>query len=512
MVNMRYVAMEDSLDVLLINPPYERLKGFSLESVPNGILGLGTYINQYGFKAFVYDADTNCNEGYLSYSNENRAKSQNDYANRLEDNDFHVWKEVRETIKRLAPRFVGISLMTPTLHSGLTIARIAKELGKVVLVGGAHVNIVKDKILDLYEVDFAFFGEAEVSLIDFLKSYHDMDKLSCIKGIGFEKNGKYVYNGFSDRITDLDALPFPDRDLLIYQDRYLKTGLASIMASRGCPFKCSFCASVPIWGQKTVFRSPDNIVKEIKYLHDKYRIKEFRFFDDTFTANKSNVIKFCKLLISAFGKKKFTWWCLSRVNAVDETVLLWLKEAGCTQIHLGVESGSDKVLKLMRKGITTKQVESAVALAKRHGFWVNTFFMIGLPYETLEDMRQTIDFIKKINPDSVNLCTFTPYPGTELYSYCIDKQLLVHDDNYEMFKYIGHHSTSNYFLQYVSKTEYKKILDEILELATKMSNSMTYRKVIFRIRNLTAAKIMRKIKAKYKIAVFRLNSDKGLSR
>lgn len=484
--------MENNLDILFINPPYERLKGFSLGSIPNGILGLATYIDQCGFKALVYDADTN-DEGFLTYSNKNRAESQKIYAEAINNDDHHVWKEVKETIKNLNPRFVGISLMTPTFHAGLKIAMIAKELGKTVLVGGPHVNIVREKILELDLIDFSFFGEAEFSVIEFLKNFPD-GNIQGIKGVGFKKDGKIVYNGFSDRIYDLDVLPFPDRFLLYFRERYTKTDLSNLMASRGCPYKCAFCASVPIWGRNTVFRSPGHVVDEIKYLHDNFGAREFRLFDDTFTAKKENVINFCKILIDTFGEKYFSWWCLSRANAIDEAILGWLKKAGCRQIHIGVESGSEKVLKLMHKGINLKQVEDVVRLSKKYGLWVNTFFMIGLPYETLEDMKMTIDFIKKIRPDTVNLCTFTPYPGTELYQYCIDKKLLTHDDNYELFKYIGHHSTSNYFLEHVSRDDYEKILNEALELTTKIGKTITYRKLKYRFSSLTTGKIKRYLK------------------
>jgi len=200
-----------------------------------------------------------------------------------------------------------------------------------------------------------------------------------------------------------------------------------------------------------------------------------------------------------FGDKFFSWSCLSKVSAIDDEVLSWLRRAGCNEIHLGVESGSDKILKRMHKGITLKQVENAVHLSKKHNFWVNTFFMIGIPYETLEDMRSTITFIKKIKPDSINLCTFTPYPGTELYDYCVNRKLIQHDDNYEMFKYVGHHSTSNYFLENVSRDDYKKILDEILNLTSSISNAVTIKKLCYRVKSLTLEKLKRKLKLKIKI-------------
>jgi anaerobic magnesium-protoporphyrin IX monomethyl ester cyclase len=485
--------MGNELDILLINPPYERFKGLSFCGLPSGILGLATYINQCGFKAMVYDVDTNL-DGSVSYDNKGRVEGQDEYAKKIDDDSFYVWKEIRDTIQSLDPAFVGISLKTPTLHSGLKIAKIAKEIGKPVLIGGPHVSIVGEKILELDLIDFVFFGEGEVSVVEFLKSYPDIDKLGNIKGLGLKNGGKNVFNGYSERIMDLDSLPFPDRELLVFKERYQKAGLTSIMASRGCPFKCTYCASVPIWGRDAVFRSPEHIIEEIKYLHENYKVKEFMFFDDTFTAKKKNVIKLCKLLIDDFGKRYFSWICLSHASAIDEEVLYWLKKAGCNRIDLGVESGSDRILKLMHKGLTLKQAECAITLAKRNKFLVHTFFMIGLPYETMDDMKRTINFIKRTKPDAINLCTFTPYPGTELYNYCIDKGLLKHDDSYGIFKYIGHHSRYNYFLENVNKEDYLKILDEILELTTKISNSLTLRKIVYRIKILSLEKIKRKLK------------------
>ena len=170
-------ATVEKKDVLLINPPYERLKGFTVASIPTGILGLGTYLSSLGFKVAVWDADTNYDEGVLIYNNDNRASAQNNYASAIDNDEHYVWQEIRETIARHDPDFVGITLMTPTLHSGLKIARIAKELGKTVLVGGPHVNITQDAVLKYDDIDFAFYGEGENSLPKFLAAYPDLGAL-----------------------------------------------------------------------------------------------------------------------------------------------------------------------------------------------------------------------------------------------------------------------------------------------------------------------------------------------
>ena len=493
---MANAGQTKDLDILLINPPYERLKGFTVASIPNGILALATHLREQGYKSAVYDVDTSYDEGVLVYNNENRASSQGNYAAALDDDDFYVWQEVRKTIQELNPRFVGITLMTPTLHSGLKVAAIAKELGKTVLVGGPHVNIVKDKVIDYDLVDYAFFGEGEHSLLNFLNAFPDVEKISEIKGIGFKSDDSNVFNGFSDRVKDLDEFPFPDRDLLVYQERYLPTDLATIMASRGCPFECTFCASVPIWGRQTIYRSPEHIVAEITQLHDRYKTREFRFFDDTFTVNKKKLIGVCKLLVEKYGEKYFSWWCLSTVKSVDEEVLHWLRKAGCEQIHIGIETGSERMFKIIQKGCTKEDAKNAILLAKKYKFWVNTFFITGFPFEVEDDIHETMAFIKETRPDSVNLCTFTPYPGTPLYNYCIEKNLLEHDDSYELYKHFGHHSSSNFFMELMTKDKYDVLRDDLLVLTTKVSEAMNYRKFMYRVRHLTWEKVVRKIRVK----------------
>lgn len=482
------------IDILLINPPYERLKGFTIASIPNGILGLGTYLNSLGHKAAVWDADTSYDEGVLTYDNENRASAQNNYAASLENDSLYVWQEIRETIERLNPRFVGITLMTPTLHSGLKIAQIAKDLGKVVLVGGPHVNIVQAKVLKYDLIDFAFFGEGENSLPKFMDAYPNLDEIKKIQGVGYRRGEESVFTGFAERVKNLDDYPHPDRDILIFKERYMPSELATIMASRGCPFKCTFCASVPIWGRNTIYRSPEHIVAEIEELYKRYNTRQFRFFDDTFTVNRKKMIGVCKLLVEKFGDRFFSWWCLSTVSSIDDEVLYWLKRAGADQVHLGIETGSEKVMETIQKGCTKDQARNAILLAKKYGFWVNTFFITGFPFEEEEDIRETMEFIKEVKPDSVNLCTFTPYPGTALFDMCVEKGLMTQDDDYEQFKYIGHHSSSNFFMYTMTQERYAELRDELLKITTDISSKMTLRKFHYRAKNLTFAKLVRKIR------------------
>ncbi|MCK5340494.1 MAG: radical SAM protein [Desulfobulbaceae bacterium] len=496
-------------DLLLINPPYERLKGFAVGSLPNGILGLATYVNACGFSSLVYDADTSDDGGYQLYTAKNRAESQGSYVEALEDDNHPVWQEVKKTIEKYNPSYVGVSLMTPALHSALKVMAIAKELGKKVLIGGPHVNIVKEKAFNLDYWDYIFWGEAEFSAVEFLKAAEDRDKLKKIKGLGFIEDGRQVFTGKPDRIADLDSLPYPRRDYLLFKERYGKAELATIMASRGCPFSCTYCASVPIWGRKVAFRSAGHIIEEIKYLLDEFGINEFRFFDDTFTIKKKNLVDFCELLIENFGERYFSWWCLSHVSAINKDTLTLLQRAGCDQIQIGVESGSQEIVDRITKRMKLTDVEEAIALAKSMGMWVHTFFLIGLPYETRENMRQTINFLKKIKPDSINLCTFTPHPGTALYGYCLDKGLLEEDEDYEMYKYVGHHSINNYFLESVSREDFKEICLEIFALVAELNSRLNFRKLKYRLKTLSVSKLKRRILIYWNMFMLKLQLSPG---
>ena len=142
---------------------------------------MATHLNKEGYNTLVYDADTNYNEGLMTYNNKNRAETQNEYAKNVDDDSYYVWHEIRDVIRDLNPRYIGITLMTPTIHSSLKIAKIAKELGKIVLAGGPHVNIIQEKALELKNVDYVFFGEGEKTVLKYLKSYPDSKKLKKIK-------------------------------------------------------------------------------------------------------------------------------------------------------------------------------------------------------------------------------------------------------------------------------------------------------------------------------------------
>jgi len=265
------------------------------------------------------------------------------------------------------------------------------------------------------------------------------------------------------------------------------------LSGRGCPFACTYCASVPIWRRKVRRRSPAKLLQEIEYLSDRYHIRSFEFWDDTFTTSKKDVLEFCRLLQERHENKKFVWKCLTNINCIDEEMLQSMKESGCRSLSIGIESGSDRILKLIKKQITTLRVREAVKLIKAKGFWVNAFFMAGLPQETERDIRQSIDLVKEIEPDTVNLCTFTPYVGTELYDDVVRKGMIPAED-YSIYDRIGHHSTFNYFSQDIPKERYQVLLQEFLSVANFYTNRKTLRKARLKMQGLTREKVLYRLK------------------
>lgn len=454
--------------VLLIYPPYERLKGFKVNIFPYNLGQLATCLEQDNHFARIYNADASplTRKAHKEYSEKNRASSQSDYVNSILDMQNPVWNEIRKTISDFHPDIVGITCMTATFPSALKVARIVKSInGKLpVVIGGCHPTVMPMDVIKRAEVDFVVKGEGELPLVQ-LCNYLDRRggiELNDIKGLFYKENGRNIQNKPNDFIPDLNTLPMIRRDLLLFPEIYDSDSYGKIMASRGCPYECSFCSSPAIWKKRVRYRSPEKINEELNYLKKEFKVYRFSFWDDTFTANKNRVLEFCNLLIK--NNTRFAWSCFVRANTVDLEILRRLKRAGCYAISMGIESGSDKVLNLIKKRITVDMVRKAAKLIKEEGFLLSSFWMMGLPFETEEDMKKTINLMQELDLDHINFCTFVPEPMTELYSLCVEEGLLEKDIDWATKLDLSHHSTENYFNKNVSKERFKEILQNALKV------------------------------------------------
>jgi radical SAM superfamily enzyme YgiQ (UPF0313 family) len=296
-----------------------------------------------------------------------------------------------------------------------------------VVLGGPHVNLFPDETIRISAIDFLVLGEGEKIFLDLVEALEKKESLETIPGVVFKKNGKVVNTGSRPFIKDLDALPFPARHLTPYKkyNSLLSKGgvVTTIFTSRGCPFKCSFCDR-PNLGKVFRSRSARNVVDEIEECV-KLGIKDFLFYDDTFTVDRKRVIEICKLII---GKNiKIRWDIRARVDTVDEEMLSYLKEAGCEGIHYGIEAGTEKILSVLNKGIHIDQVKKTFALTKKYKIPTLAYFMIGSPTESIEDIESTFALMKSLNPDYVHMTILTPFPGTKIYSDGIKKGVIKKD-------------------------------------------------------------------------------------
>ncbi|MBU1102473.1 B12-binding domain-containing radical SAM protein [Patescibacteria group bacterium] len=327
------------------------------------------------------------------------------------------YQQLKRQIKEFMPTVVGMTIMTFTIFDVLEVIKIVKKASpeiKIVL-GGPHAHIYPKETLDLPGVDFAILGEGEMAFAGLLANINQPEKLKAIKNLAFKHNGQFINTGIQDFIKKLDDLPFPARHLVPYK-KYSnllakKMPHTTMFTSRGCPYQCTFCDR-PTMGRFFRARSAKNVVDEMA-LCVEMGIAEIFIYDDTFTVDRQRVLEICDE-IQKRGLK-FTWDIRARVNTVDEEVLKKLKAAGCERIHYGVEAGTEKILKVLNKGIHLDQTLAVFRLTQKIGISTFAYFMIGAPEETQEDILDSIKFAKKLNPDFVQVTTLTPFPATKIY-------------------------------------------------------------------------------------------------
>ncbi|RLB83755.1 MAG: hypothetical protein DRH17_00955 [Deltaproteobacteria bacterium] len=331
------------------------------------------------------------------------------------------WEDDKEIVKRCRESdVVGFTATSPMMAHALSLAKDIK--GKdpeiITVFGGPHPTIEPDGTLQNPAVDYVVRGEGEQTFLELIESIDACRSTLKIKGLSFkDRHGCIIHNPRRPLISDLDVLPFPDRDLL-GQARFLDIGYekygdrgAWVLSSRGCPFRCTYCASNKVWTRTWRARSPENIIVEIRSLKLHYNVDRINFADDTFTISKKRVVDFCKKMM--IEKLDVVWACNARVDTVDAELFALMKRAGCTEVWMGVESGSTKILKEIKKEITPKQIIEAFKGAKAAGLKRRGYFMIGSRSESLETIKQTEALVDAIEPDRLAFSIMTPYPGCE---------------------------------------------------------------------------------------------------
>lgn len=398
------MAVLNEKHILFVNPPYERIspgyafiKHITNRSPSLGLLHLAAEVRLHGYTPAIIESDI------LDL-----------------DNDA-----VARRIIAARPKYVGITLFTVGVSESIRIARkVRAALPEVtIIVGGPHVaSMGLETIARFAEFDIAVQGEGEKILVELLDALENGKDLATVRGLIYREpvTGKLKVTPAPMTPNQLDDLPFPAWDLLpdfpkayplaIYD--YPQGPVATIAASRGCPFHCKFC-DTSTFGARVRYYSPAKVVEMMQHLNKEYGVRHVLFVDDLFLASKLRTTEFCNLLLAS--GLKMTWSCAARVDTVKPDILDLMKKAGCWQISFGLETGSDEMLRKMDKSARVAKSEEAVNWTAAADIRVKGLFMLGYPGETGESIQMTKDFVRRIPMTIMNVTKFTPYPGSPIY-------------------------------------------------------------------------------------------------
>ncbi len=334
-----------------------------------------------------------------------------------------TWDDFRADIAQ-GYDWLIISVTTSTIHEDMKACQYAKQVNPRIktLAFGAYFLIFSKDIMERYEgLDIAVRIEPEAVIDKIVFG----SELGSIPGIAYRSGDHIEITDDKGDIKPFDELPLPARDLLnnrLYLSPDTNKPITTIQTSRGCPYECIFCPAGKISGSRVVYRTPLSILKELRECVERFNIKTFLFNADTFTLRRDWLIELCSGIID-WGLQ-ITWATNSRVDTIDMEKLLWMKQAGCHIIGFGIESGDQSSLDAMKKRTTLDDAKRAIKLCRQLGIKSHTFFIIGLPWDTKDTVKSTIDFARELNADFFDINIAFPLPGTEYYDMAVSEGLI----------------------------------------------------------------------------------------
>lgn len=451
--------MVNETHVLLINPPLYRLHGQMQASPPLGLLYIVRYLNEKGINTKVYNADY---EAGFIFRESDIAKRHKHLEN-LYNPDFEAWKAVRQIIKKHSPDIVGITTTTSSYISALNVAKIVKEEtpDTKIILGGSHVTALPEEAASEPEIDAVVVGEGEQTMLEIAQGR----KYKDIKGLCFKHKKRIIKTQCRELIKDIDTLPFPMLEDMIFEKTRKRT-FSEMFSSRGCPYNCIFCASALIWRRRLRLRRPEKIYEEMLFRKERYKAEDFQFGDDALTLNKERILTVCKYI----RKLGVTWSCQTRADHITKEVVKAMKDGGCREVALGIESGNQRILDIARKNLKVEDVRRAAKIIKKGGIRLMTFFIFGLPGETEQSIKDTFNLIKEIRPDGIVANIATPLPGTELYNIAENNGWIT-NRNWANYYFLGRTDS----VVQLPTIERKKVVEAYLKLQRMADNARAKR-------------------------------------
>jgi radical SAM superfamily enzyme YgiQ (UPF0313 family) len=379
------------------------------------------YRCQYGGRSDFYTRQMPVGLGSI-----NAVLRSSGFDSRLANFSRFSWKEIEAALLEIRPRLLGVSLFTFNRGAAMKIAETARRLlpGIFLIAGGPHATHLAEQVLSPHSpLDAVAVGEGEDTMLELSRALAAGRDPREVPGLVLRSPHGVIRTAPRAPVPDLDRIPHPAAYYeSIGVDRYAQ--LEFLITSRGCPARCTFCSTPEFWGTRLRYRSVEHVLDELRLLQERHGHVTVSLRDDTFTVDKKRTIDLCRKMIGS--GLHLLWDCQSRVNAVDEERLLWMRRAGCQHIQYGVESGSESILRKLNKGIQLDQVEKACELTRRVGMELSIYLITGVQGETQEDVIATLRLIRRLRPHDGIVSPLVVYPGTALYE---ETKLLKHCDD-----------------------------------------------------------------------------------
>jgi anaerobic magnesium-protoporphyrin IX monomethyl ester cyclase len=431
--------------VLLVNPPFYRVMGNHYNGISLGISYIASNLNHFGHNAWVYNAD------YLPINYYQTSKQMHDnfdsYESILANKEHWLWDEVANTIANFQPDWVGYTAYTANLRAICIISEKLKAENIRQVVGGVQSTLDPEgTMLALPAIDYSVQKEGEFTMLKIVSG----QRPSTIPGITYRTGETLMVNPPDVPIPKLGALPYPERAQFwvspgrAASNEEKKTmDVSYIISLRGCPYRCSFCASPAIWGRTNLrYRNPDDLIQEMIHIKENHWVDEHidfgmlssnseqksellskslvikdntivYFVDDVFTLKKHRSLELMQCIIDS--GLQMPWKCESRADNIDQEIAAMMAASGCKRVKIGLESGSDRILKQLHKDETRAQMLEGINCLRRAGVPITAYFMAGFPGETDADLLETIKFAREIKADYYSLSILAPYYGSQIY-------------------------------------------------------------------------------------------------
>jgi anaerobic magnesium-protoporphyrin IX monomethyl ester cyclase len=370
--------------------------------------------------------------------------------------------QVKEFIEKEKPDIVGIYFSTYYLYDALLVAEHAKKCSKdiTVVAGGPHIMLYPKETILLPTIDYVIQGEAEASFCELVRyiDAKDRSKIDMIPNLlSKESSAEKILTPV--RNENLDALPYPARHLLDYR-KYRsiltkKNPMTTVITSRGCPFKCYFCSNIES-GKRVRYRTPKNVVDELQYLKTTYGLSDYLFFDELFTSDKKRTIEICEEILKR--KLRIRWHCRSRIDVLDEQMIKIMQKAGCRLIQFGIETGTDRVQKLINKNINLEKARETIKMIYNNGIYTYADFIFGLPTETDEETKATLSYAESLKLDYVAFGSFHPIPGSVFYERFVNEHVM--EDFWKEFILNPKVPIRDYTYTRIDRAKHEKIVAE----------------------------------------------------